>query len=495
MPKENLIFKLDNLEYQYHHLNNSLESFDPRLNTTRKFFTMKGKNNIKNLDKKLNSTTVAEVEAKLNKLKHQIVTNKIHHLEKKLFLNLEKYYTANSAKSESESSKSALPLSTYKHITKSKIIKLCMNKLLNSKSLKQDPPTWVKELDIYVPFSDAQNLENPSYVYKTYLSNNKEANKFFSKFAGDKKQIKLFKEFENGMDVFLNINKGKHDDQQEEQVVQPKNNSNKAMSSEKYESSGDESDEEGQEGEVDEDALVAQYEGLVALSEDEDSGDERGLRDDVDYNEVTDLEPTEEEEEDASDDIELGESSDEEEQPLKKKQKKSSAESSNDVDAQKKQKQKQEEKEKKQKKKIALPALEYGFLDQGEFGNGHDSNDNASDLDDPFFDRPEPKKQKNRKGQRQRRLIWEKKYGKSANHVQKEIAKKREEREKRQKEFEEREEKRQQRVKEQFENDRAKYLKKKDYESKEFHPSWEAKKVQEEKLKNVKFSGKKVVFD
>lgn len=377
-----------------------------------------------------------------------------------------------------------------------------MNKLLNSKLLKKEPPTWVKDLDIYISFTDAQNLDNPSYVYKTYLSNNKEANKFFSKFVGDKKQIKLFKEFENGMDVFLNINKGKHGDQQEEQVPETKSKSDRNVNNKEDEPSEDDIEEEGdQEGEVDEDALVAQYEGLVALSEDEESGDERelqgGLGENVDYNEVTDLEPSEEDD-DESEDIELDESADEEEEPVKKKQKKNSTESTestNDSDAKKKQKSKKEEKEKKQKKKIALPALEYGFLDQGEFGNGQDSSDNASDLDDPFFDRPEPTKPKNRKGQRQRRLLWEKKYGKSANHVQKEIAQKREDREKRQKEFEEREEKRQQRVKEQFEKDRTKYLKKKDYESKDFHPSWEAKKVQEEKLKNVKFSGKKVVFD
>lgn len=32
-------------------------------------------------------------------------------------------------------------------------------------------------------------------------------------------------------------------------------------------------------------------------------------------------------------------------------------------------------------------------------------------------------------------------------------------------------------------------------EEKSIHPSWEAKRLEKEKLKNVKFQGKKVVFD
>ena len=32
-------------------------------------------------------------------------------------------------------------------------------------------------------------------------------------------------------------------------------------------------------------------------------------------------------------------------------------------------------------------------------------------------------------------------------------------------------------------------------EEKAIHPSWEAKRLEKEKLKNVKFQGKKVVFD
>ena len=123
--------------------------------------------------------------------------------------------------------------------------------------------------------------------------------------------------------------------------------------------------------------------------------------------------------------------------------------------------------------------------------------------------------EKESKGQRARQKIWAKKYGKEAKHVKKNQEILASERERRQMEFEERQRKREL---------KAKLLAEKQQtganslplgerkpttsntastipqllgstvatEEKSIHPSWEAKRLEKEKLKNVKFQGKKL---
>ncbi|EPY52481.1 BUD22 family protein [Schizosaccharomyces cryophilus OY26] len=128
-----------------------------------------------------------------------------------------------------------------------------------------------------------------------------------------------------------------------------------------------------------------------------------------------------------------------------------------------------------------LPELATGFLDPlGE--------------DDEFvekeMDEIEIPKRKNRRGQRARQAIWEKKFGKGANHIIKKKEQEQQEREERQRKFEEREAKRARKVAmaQQGVGSRS------SQEAEKLHPSWEARKKQ--KLPPAApFQGKKFVFE
>jgi len=101
-------------------------------------------------------------------------------------------------------------------------------------------------------------------------------------------------------------------------------------------------------------------------------------------------------------------------------------------------------------------------LNGGVDDDYYSDEDSASDI----IEEKRPKK-KNRMGQRERQKLWEKNYGKNANHLKKA---------------------REMKLKE----------KKKDKDSKlpeNLHPSWEAKRLMKEKSKIVEFSGKKITFD
>jgi len=102
------------------------------------------------------------------------------------------------------------------------------------------------------------------------------------------------------------------------------------------------------------------------------------------------------------------------------------------------------------------------FMNSLNGGNDdfYSSEDDASDI----IEEKRPKK-KNRMGQRERQKLWEKNYGKNANHLKKarELKLKEKKKEKRNK----------------LEN---------------LHPSWEAKRLMKEKSKIVEFTGKKITF-
>lgn len=103
------------------------------------------------------------------------------------------------------------------------------------------------------------------------------------------------------------------------------------------------------------------------------------------------------------------------------------------------------------------------FMNSLNGGNNdfYSSEDDASDI----IEEKRPKK-KNRMGQRERQKLWEKNYGKNANHLKKA---------------------RELKLKE----------KKKEKSNKlpeNLHPSWEAKRLMKEKSKIVEFKGKKITF-
>ncbi|CCK73062.1 Bud22p KNAG_0M02090 [Huiozyma naganishii CBS 8797] len=154
-----------------------------------------------------------------------------------------------------------------------------------------------------------------------------------------------------------------------------------------------------------------------------------------------------------------------------------------------------EEESSGQKRK--LPELMAGYYS----GEEDDSAEEDLVARQQLSNKPE---RKNRRGQRARRKIWEQKYGTQAAHVQREYAKQREEREKRQAEYEQRVAKREARTnanltalgerrpRDAAGGDAAGGA---PVARAEDHPSWVAKKLAEEKLKNAKFSGKKIKFD
>ena len=137
---------------------------------------------------------------------------------------------------------------------------------------------------------------------------------------------------------------------------------------------------------------------------------------------------------------------------------------------------------------IQLPALATGYYSGGE----SEDEDTKDSLVDELT-----KPRKNRRGQRARQKIWEKKYGSGAKHVVKQHERAKSDRERLRLEFEARQEKRdrKQQEREEREKVRAEKMKKQQERESKMHPSWEAKIKAQESMKKAKFEGKKITFD
>lgn len=132
-----------------------------------------------------------------------------------------------------------------------------------------------------------------------------------------------------------------------------------------------------------------------------------------------------------------------------------------------------------------LPQLATGYFSGGS--------DDESEVDNDRIVKEATTLRKNRRGQRARQKIWEQKYGQKANHIQQESKRIASERERKQQEFEERQRKRD--LKAKLAAEAPEGSKPSTSNSTKLHPSWEARKVAEQKQKDVKFRGKKIVFD
>ena len=485
MPKENLLFKLDNLEYQYHYLNNTLDSFKPRLTQTKKLYNAKGKKTSQRVEKLLNSITLSDITEKFNEVRLTIFNGKIFTVEKNLKNSLLKKLNQLDTKDHVLGQCESLE-QFVNFIAVSKLIKISISKIVGNKQTNDltNVPVWFQKHRYLTIFNDKYNNMNPSRIWNEVVLKIKDGSKIVGLLMNDKKTQNILKVFEKGMDVFLNINKGKNNNKinTEQQSKINKENENAKQEEkqqpendvEEEEDNDDEEEEEKQEEpiNIDEDEILKQYEGLVADSDDENES-EGVLDPNVNYNEVTDEEPSVEE---SDYDIEE-ECEDETRQPAKKK--------------------------------IKLPELMTGY---------YSGDDSESDFEEDKIAKEQASnkiKRKNRRGQRARRKIWEQKYGKRANHIQKELMKQREAREQKQREYEARVAKRAAKQAEHAKNN-ANLIKlgergarsNQDHTDKakgesddkknkriEDHPSWIAKKLAEEKLKNAKFSGKKIKFD
>ena len=398
MPKENLLFQLDNKEFQYHKLNFSLRYFNPRFHTTKliKNANKNSKNSLKN-KKKLKNVTLDSLFEELTTLKREILSKKLYRLCLKFNGKID------NMANEDKTVLKQLVLNRFMKSLKKKfkrytaeygqdLTEMDENAVANPFKNFED---WITEQDMINELEKNLKVKKLDDLSKV----SKEHNKAISKLYQDKSLKLVMSEFEDGMDVFLNINRG-------------------SQKVERAESSVKDVQEE-HSGEHDE------------YKETESNNDDYAQYDDM-----------------------IGHSDDEEEYTAKRSN---------------------------------LPELEHGFIDT------YDA-ESEEELEREIQNEKPEKKKKNRRGQRERRLIWEKKYGRAANHVQKKIEEETANKLERQKAYEERVFKRLEREQEYKDRQRAKMEKAKEYASKEFHPSWEAKRLQEEKTKNVKFQGKKVTF-
>ncbi|CCH61926.1 hypothetical protein TBLA_0F03920 [Henningerozyma blattae CBS 6284] len=500
MAKDNLLFKLDNLEYQYKYLTGNISTFKPRYNSTTKFYNAKGKKTSKKVETILSQLNATQLSQKIIDLKFEIFNKKIHHLEKILNNLIFKQLNANL---HNETYKNINVLKSIEKIftlqnfvqmiIKSKIIKLSISKFEEAlkkhhdidqtkiSDIKDPVELWFHNHEYWTFYNDKTNKFNPSKIWKDVVLTVEKSDQIISTMMNSKKLKDLLSNFNSGLDVFLNINKdikkNKLDDDNTTNDDKIKSKSQTSTSTKRQ---------------LTEEELIEQYDGLLAASDDEES-DSSIIDENVNYNEVT------------SDEDTIEDNSNITEKNLKSKNNVDSSSndnvdsSSNDDDSIKLPKAK--------KQKIQLPELMGGYY------SGDDDEEDIDLVEDKLAKKQisiEPVK-KNRRGQRARRKIWEQKYGKEAKHIQRELKKQYEERQQRQLEYEARVAKRAARAAE----DEA--YRKEQEERKEFlnsignskrekkpvaktnamenHPSWVAKKLAAEKLQNTKFKGKKITFD
>ncbi|ODV71407.1 Bud22p [Cyberlindnera jadinii NRRL Y-1542] len=453
--KKNLLWRLDLLEH--HFLNTKV-----RFARTKALLKAKGKKKAHLLPESKDEA-IKEIEG----LKLDILERKIHSSLVKYNRAIKKSIKAMPTKTNKDELEFLKSLD-IDQISTIRIVKSIQSIFkLNPKRIEYAPgfvPDWI--IDIV---KDKTNVKNPSHFYNSLTP---EQRNWYSKLMNKKDVQAIADIIENSFKIVFGPT-GKHNKKDIEDVEttdsesDDDDESNDSVDSGKVKNLSKLQDDDHADSNEDDDfEKYAEFDNLIAGS-DEDNSDVE-LDNTINYNEVTDEEPSDvEEEEDEEDDF--------------------------FVEHVKEKKEKKEKTTKKEKKeKIKLPELQYGYI------SGSDDED--IDEDEVVKNATQPKK--NRRGQRARQKIWEQKYGRGAKHIQKEKEKVRLEREQKQREYEERVAKRAAKAAITGSNSTPLGERKnattgsevEPKQEKELHPSWIAKKKQEEALKNVKFSGKKIVF-
>ncbi|KAI5966853.1 BUD22 [Candida pseudojiufengensis] len=476
------MWRLDLLESKF-------EETTPRFPHTKKLlFAIKYNNK---LAKKL-PTTKDEASLEILQLKSQFFENKYHSAYQKLNKEINKLVKQKPPPSDLFSNEDFI-----NHLITSKLIKCITSTILISKQSKMNPPDYIPN-NLREIIKDKSNLSNPSRFFINYCQNSKPVNNYCSN-IWNKKNIKITLQDIDWSFKMVRGNLSKSDIAERSKQTGKDINEDEDESGEESEEEEEEDEEEEQDGEGSEQLngkerndqnesdieeqyeKYATYDNLVGASDDEDEQNNNILDSNINYNEVTDEEPSDEESEsDNSRDEESADSVDDffEEEPPKKKLKNA-----------------------KKEETYNLPELAQGYYSGG-------SDDDDDDVDNDKLVNELTHQRKNRRGQRARQKIWAQKYGKSAKHIVKDMERVKSEREKRQEEYEERQRKRELKAKLAAEkqkptgaNNEPLGERKSNPGStvpqaeKKIHPSWEAKKQAEEKLKNVKFQGKKITFD
>ncbi|CDO93769.1 unnamed protein product [Kluyveromyces dobzhanskii CBS 2104] len=473
MGKDNLIFKLDNLEYQIHYMNNETENFTPRFKQTLQFFNSKSRKTEKKVAKLVEASNIKKITEEISSLRLKILDQKVHHILQRL----QTHWAKNPLILRDPEVSKIGTEQFIKFISYNKLVKVTVSLLGGVKAC----PEWFHHHEIYQISNDKSNELNPSRIYKDVFSKNN-LNVLVSKLLNNKTVKDLIQTYENGIHIILNekdkVKKETSATSKEAQLKSDNSNADKKVKNaseiinqnEDSESDMEEENTDNREGlDLDsegEELLSKEYDGLLVGS-DEESESEFQVDPTIDYNQVTDEEDDEEEEEEEEEEHSIDSDSDE---PSSKRP------------------------------KYNLPELMNGYISGDEEDEQEDRRARQQVAAAPV--------KKNRRGQRARQKIWEKKYGSQAKHVQRELEKEHKERETRQKEYEERQAKREEKAAQLAEQQRKRVSQ---YSSqskspyvppplpvatadKPIHPSWEAKKIAEEKQKNVKFQGKKITF-
>lgn len=318
-----------------------------------------------------------------------------------------------------------------------------------------------------------------------YKTNSLEINNLLSKIFAEK-NVKQALEHIDTMEIVWGPKTYKKDDNSRnfnEDELADFEEDNNLSNDLKAEKTGETSSiEKTNDASIDYEDLYESYKTSIVASSDEESDNELVLDPSMNYNEITDDEPSgsDSDDDDSADDNERSTEEEVAEDSGSNKVNKKRSLEEDDFFAS------EEKKTQSSTRKMQLPVLASGYYSGGE------SDVEKDDLVDEIT-----KTRKNRRGQRARQKIWEKKYGKSAKHVIQQHERFKSERERLKAEFEERQRKREakQKLREERENQKGVKQQKIEEKSKFVHPSWEAKLKQQEALKNAKFAGKKITFD
>ena len=445
------------------------------------------------MQNRLDALKLSDVEDRLNKLRLLIFDRKIHNAVKRLSSVIRKHVDADLKGKIQELSMIGddgddAVGKFVEQLVVAKLVKICHSKVVASERQRQRQgqnvgnkseqdtdedgdkehrrliPAWYEGCEFNVIFNDKSNERNPSYVWKEVILKIDGAEKFSSKMWNNGKVKELLHSFEDGMDVFLCINRDEKLKQRKEKRANEQHGEVEVNDVSDRETGGS---LEGKRPPATEDDTVnfdenslEQYDDmLVASSSESESESEEGIG-----SAERNLENHEESAssiDESDDDNDTGTST---------------------------------------VKKYNLPELMAGYYS----GDDDEDDDQATPEWDKtameqISNQEEKRKKKNRRGQRARRKIWEQKYGRRANHIQKELKEKEAKRLKRQREYEERASRR---AAKQAKFDQTntpvatpnEQLSKPQADKAE-HPSWVAKRLAAERLKTSKFQGKKITFD
>lgn len=461
MNKENVLFQLDLLQAWFQ----GRKTRFPRTHQVLKAHKYGEANKNSKSAHRLLQLNRIEAAEKIDELALVAFERKYHGLESKLIKSLikalkkEKSKISQKIKSNpDDKAKLDAQLEGIDSLLKSKdegLLKTNARHKLVKILLKLYPELTPNETHEPVPqpewFVKCQEKEN-----NPYKTNSKVVNDLMSKAFADK-EVKKELEIE-GFEVIWRrkIREYKQDEEDEDE-----------------EGDSDEEEEEDDDEEVhvnndhpvadeDPEAYFDMYKDAIAASSDEEEDAVTELDPDIDYNQVTDEEPDNDSDNESEDSKRRHEDDDFFDDPSSQP-----------------------------KKKQALPQLATGYYSGGESDEDVDNDKVVQEL---------TTERKNRRGQRARQKIWEKKYGKGAKHVIKNHERDLSERERLKVEYEQRKAKRDVRDSYKAKKNAEMELKRKEQEERAsklgvHHPSWEAKRLAEDRLKNVKFAGKKKTFD